>query len=188
MRRGAAHGEERILPFSPAAGKSGKRDVSEQSYQFASASALRKILRESGESGGQKEAGKAAGEYIGKIAAYLPPESAEIFRKEPFFCDMQKMYRLLRYRLLTSDPEHLRTVYYRERRHRKPPEKGCFGCGKLGGIPGGSGHKTLYGGENTPHGGSYSYGSDRGTVSFSARYVLCRGTWVFPKREENFCA
>ena len=111
VRRGAAHGEERILPFSPAAGKSGKRDVSEQSYQFASASALRKILRESGESGGQKEAGKAAGEYIGKIAAYLPPESAEIFRKEPFFCDMQKMYRLLRYRLLTSDPEHLRTVY-----------------------------------------------------------------------------
>ena len=111
VRRGAAHDEEQLLPVPPAAEEreqpeeSGEERGAEE--RFASASALRKILRQSGESG---ESCKDSGD-IGMIAAYLPGESLEVFRGEPFFCDMQKMYGLLRYRLITSDAEHLRTVY-----------------------------------------------------------------------------
>ena len=82
---------------------------------------------------------------------------------------MQKMPRLLRYRLLTSDPEHLRTVYTVSEGIENRLKRAASVAESWEEFLEEDGHKTLYGGENTPHGGSYSYGSDRGTVSFSAR-------------------
>ncbi len=96
-RKGADHGESGI---SPADEKNGEKSGGQDEEKFASASALRRILKEAGEDGG-----------IGLIEAYLPEGSAQIFRGEPFFCDMQEMYRMLRCRLITSDPAELRSIY-----------------------------------------------------------------------------
>ena len=97
LRKGSEHREQSLAETSRA-GETGCKSVGAggDGLRLASASALRNAVRRGGAE---------------QVAAYLPAASEEIFRQEPHFCGEEEMYRLLRYRLITSDEERLREIY-----------------------------------------------------------------------------